>query len=185
MCSESFFSGCFQDVLFAFDLFSVMCLSVGLFAFIVSSLKFVEFSEWVDECFSVTLGNSQTLFLWKICSAPLSLSSSFTSPIMRTGKVVVYISWKLHFFLILLSLCFFGLCNLFQFSSSLLILYIYIFFKGHTSSIWKFLGQGLNSCYTCSLSYSSNARSLTCSTTRELPANSAFCWFGATIELLF
>ena len=49
------------------------------------------------------------------------------------------------------------------------------FFFGHTCSIWKFPGQGLNPCHSSNPScYSENARSLTSCATREKSNSSNF-----------
>ena len=56
-------------------------------------------------------------------------------------------------------------------STSLLLpwLVFFFFFFGCICSMWKFLGQGLNPCHSCSPSYSSvNSGSLTSCSTREL-----------------
>ena len=53
----------------------------------------------------------------------------------------------------------------------------FFFFPGRTCSMWKFLGQELDPCCSCSLHHSCDkTRSLTHCTTRELPPS--FPFFG-------
>ena len=67
--------------------------------------------------------------------------------------------------------------------------YFSFFFFGHTHGMWKFLGQGLNRCQSCSLhhSYSGNTGCLACCTTKEIPyfSNFFFLSFTKIIDMLY
>ena len=72
------------------------------------------------------------------------------------------------------------LCNKIFFYS-----FFFFFFLDCICGVWKFLGQMLNLCCSCSLHHScGNARSLPCCITRELPAKYSL-FFDVSVRLYF